>query len=170
MSEKFNFIANELKNHYDKLENEKAIALEKARIKNEKERIILEQSGVIELFKEIRDAGLVKWGDEPATDTPAKIRLSNSGVNVSLDFNFSGDRDGGRQDTVKFAVVDGQLNIAVLKRRDEGGSFVHDGDYIPIGNDNLAKVIVDAIKNPIREIITAYDLSPDTSNYQHLVN
>jgi hypothetical protein len=136
MSEKFNYIMNELSNHAAKVESEKQLAIEADLNRIEREVSLLQE--VHEIFKEIRDSGLVKlfkeehinpdYDNAPAQivfDTPSHIpedtgRLASTDpVSISLRFNGvfhlgcdgPGDTNFYSYDTVKIATVDNGLYL-----------------------------------------------------------
>jgi hypothetical protein len=109
----FKKIQSEITSHRNNLENKKLLDIEADRRRIEKDKLILEESGVRELFEEIRDSGLVKmrfkrnndlnviskfsflnWGKKKieADYIPAKIETTNplnNNPNVSICLLFN---------------------------------------------------------------------------------
>jgi len=116
----------------------------------EKDNEILNKSGVKEIFKEIKNNGLLEsesYIHESDHNTGGIIH--NIGhkreVSVSLIFDIcegGSDGVGSSSKEVKIAVKDGQLNLV---KHPEFNDV-----YTPIKEDELAQTVAEAIKNPIR--------------------
>jgi hypothetical protein len=191
MSEKLNFISNEISKHRSNIENERNNTIEANKARIEKEKQLLYDSGVISLMQEIVDAGLVKWSDKPVTKkeklffggekdvvvsnyTPAKIFLSNPDPNpssfskkevfVSLEFNYEYDYDSTDNcDAVKISVTDNELYLVSPCQHTQKH---YDGDYTLIKEDEIAESIVKGIKYPIHRNIS----SSNNKDYLYTVN
>lgn len=163
MSEEFEKIKNEVNGFRQDAENK--IELEKRAVEEriKKEKLILEKSGVRQLFEEIRDNRLVELSS-PSTYTvrvhksfgreydeekieyhPAEIEESIGtsslyGVSLVLRFNYH-YRPGGEHlvpYTIQVAVVKGELCLLEAE-----------GTYTSIKEGELATVIAKALKNPL---------------------
>lgn len=138
------------------------------------DKIILKNSGVIELFQKIADSGLVKSSDNPvyiwepiykkgligrkyldhyekkliSEYTPATISESentNDLVSVTLFYDTSFDSKGGDSNTEHHCK---KIKIAVLNKKLNLVSGKSEDIYTPIEDGKLADTITEAIKHP----------------------
>jgi hypothetical protein len=147
MSKEFEKLKNEITDI-----NQAATNKEEARKKAidegfKKEELILEKTGVRELFEEIRDSGLVKWriiGGIFRRYEPARIEFTrryhdgHSIAALSLKFNRRPYSDDAGEE-VAVVVVGGELCLSKFINQDYGSDNGY--SYIPIKEGELATVI-----------------------------
>lgn len=183
MIKEFEKLKNDL--NFSRQEKERKIKndffLLKERIK--KDKILLEESGIKELFEEIRDNGIVKWDDREFWETtrrtfgikkerisyiPAKIVLSKNDikeegnfssdfvVSISLRFNHNDVYDScyGNFSEVKIISEDGHL---FLSEQSTDGNY-YKPSFTEIFKENLPSVISQSIRRSIDNNIKISDV------------
>lgn len=122
MSKEFDYIKNEFGSHQQNQENQRSLELTNLRQRIERDKKILEQSGVIELFKEIRDGKLVILHNntrriekffggerlERLPDTPARIVLSEN--NIDQNYLFGNTLSNKNKETVSVLLDFNEFN------------------------------------------------------------
>lgn len=160
MSEEFEKIKNEVNSFRQTAENK--IELEKRAVdeRMKKGKLILEKSGAISLFEEIRDSRLVEMSPHDL----ASVRLSRFKSNhpitdvasLSLTFNRQTGGDSDRYDEIRIATVGEELCLVewVFRREYQGSKLVYvDYTYTPIKEGELATTIAKALENPTKGIL-----------------
>ncbi|MEI8068141.1 MAG: hypothetical protein WCG91_04335 [Candidatus Shapirobacteria bacterium] len=119
---------------------------EKRSLDNKK---ILEDSGIVTLFEEIRDTGLLKYRlvkpIDGKNDVPARIVYGQENESISICFNSSNsnsevDREGKIKIKIKINVCSGGV-VLVEKIREKGYFRTAQYNHISIDKENIAEVV-----------------------------
>jgi len=153
MSQILDEIKTEVNNYRKEIDikREREAALLEQKI--EADRVLLENSGIKQIFEEVRDSGLIKLRSKNIRERGWLYKILHKDQENELDYipaeivdnsiyislRFDEGRNGCSE--VRIAAIGGRLNIA------HGYNRV---DYTPIEDNELAQAIIDGIKNPLR--------------------
>ena len=178
MNERFEVLKNEIADYHNNLDDEKRLQAELLQKRIERDKSILKNTGVIELFEEIRDKGLLysrlKTAEElkerPFFFPSPEDRLDYIPANVCIDVNHHNLRGGAdvKDDTIIHASLEfGDIhmggddmrriayNVVRVAVVGDGICLVsrnenYEYEYAPIQDGKLVDAVSKGIKNPIR--------------------